>query len=256
MDRSTCTIDKPLLRHRFGSAAESYDDTAVVQSEVVDRLIALLPPTSSPERVLEIGCGTGLLSSRLVQKFPHATFVFNDIAPQVEPVLRLKVGSDSTFIPADAEQAPWQGSYDLIASSSCIQWWHDPSAFFAKSHSALRPHGELLYSTFLPDTFHELYRVTGTGLHYPSAEQVVATLHALCFSRETHEVRTTTLHFPTFTELLRHIKQTGANALPTRTIWTPRMLKQLEQRFRSENHLTPNAPCPLTYTTIIGIATK
>ncbi len=256
MAGSTPLIDKTLLRHRFGAAAESYDDTAVVQAEVADRLVALLPPTVAPERVLEIGCGTGLLSYRLTQRLSGATFVFNDIAPEVERILRLKVGIRHTFITADAEHSAWDGTYGLIASSSCIQWWHDPLSFFPKSHRALLPHGHLLYSTFLPDTFCELRRTTGAGLLYPTADQILETIHGLHFAEHRHEIYSSTLHFRTFTELLRHIKQTGTNAMPAHTVWTPRMIAHLDHTFREANDLPLGAPYPLTYNTIIGIATK
>lgn len=249
-------IDKPLLQRRFGTAIRSYDATATVQAETARQLAALLPDTPCEGRVLEIGCGTGLLSTLLVKRLPDAEFIFNDIAPEVEPVLRKKIGPRHRFCAADAEQIPWGTGYGLIASSACIQWWQDPLAFFKKSHEALAPGGVLLYSTFLPGTLAELTRATGSGLVYPSAEQIREVLKQLGFAHAGHSIHLSTLHFSTLPDLLRHIKHTGTNALPTQTMWTPRMFEQLEQRFRSENHLAPRDSCPLTYITITGIATK
>ncbi|WP_244300708.1 hypothetical protein [Achromobacter aegrifaciens] len=59
---------------RFGAAAPAYENHASVQRQAAARLagdIALLPLPSRP-RILEIGCGTGLLTQALARRIGPA----------------------------------------------------------------------------------------------------------------------------------------------------------------------------------------
>ena len=53
----------------FGARAGSYELHADLQRGVAERLARLLPPLDAP-RVLELGCGTGLLSRHLIERYP------------------------------------------------------------------------------------------------------------------------------------------------------------------------------------------
>ncbi|MGV1015717.1 MAG: methyltransferase domain-containing protein, partial [Methyloceanibacter sp.] len=65
---------------RFGAHAESYEQHAGLQRAVADRLARLLPDLERPN-VLELGCGTGLFSRHLVQRYPEGRFILTDAAP-------------------------------------------------------------------------------------------------------------------------------------------------------------------------------
>ncbi len=68
-------------RSRFSAAAVTYDQVAHVQCEVADRLLLSLATVRRPERVLDIGCGTGYLTRRLADLWPHAWIEGVDFAP-------------------------------------------------------------------------------------------------------------------------------------------------------------------------------
>lgn len=55
------TIDKQKVAKHFSRAAESYDAAAVVQRDMAQRLLSLLPENFDALHILEIGCGTGFL---------------------------------------------------------------------------------------------------------------------------------------------------------------------------------------------------
>ncbi len=68
---------------RFGAAARRYEDHAPVQRITAERLaddIALLPLPRHP-RILEIGCGTGLLTRALARRIGPADWTVTDISP-------------------------------------------------------------------------------------------------------------------------------------------------------------------------------
>ena len=65
---------------RFSAAAPTYDASAVIQCAVAERLGAMLAGNETVDRILEIGCGTGLLTTCLCRLFPGARIDALDMA--------------------------------------------------------------------------------------------------------------------------------------------------------------------------------
>lgn len=249
-------IDKALIRSRFGRAWSSYDSEALFQKEMAGRLIALYHDTSGEaEDVLELGCGTGLLSEKLLSKLPSGSrFTFNDLSPEVLPYLGEKTGTGHRLLIGDAETMEWGGFYTLIASNASIQWWRDPVAFFRKSAEHLeRGRGQILLGTFLPDNFHELTAVTGKALSYPTEAEIREALSQGGFTDVRMEEMRDTFSFPDITGLLRHIRKTGTGGLPAdqKGIWTPARLARMEEDLRHSGGLSPGVPLSLTYSALL-----
>ncbi|MCI5150851.1 MAG: malonyl-[acyl-carrier protein] O-methyltransferase BioC, partial [Candidatus Electrothrix sp. MAN1_4] len=61
-------INKQLICQQFRRAAASYDRQATIQHRVADRLLTIMDRyiPQRPLRVLEVGCCTGLLTTRLL----------------------------------------------------------------------------------------------------------------------------------------------------------------------------------------------
>lgn len=256
-------INKNIIHDRFSRSAKTYDTAAIIQQEMAKELIAILPHLFAPQSVLEIGCGTGLFSQQLLEKLPTDTqYLFNDLSEQVEPFLRKKIGNKYHFSAFDAETHPWENitslspPYTLIASSACIQWWRDATNFFTKGYSALAKEGIILFSTFLPDHFKEFRAVTQLSLKYLSQEELHHSLQSIGFQNIQLKSRKKRMHFPTFFDLLKHLQQTGTNALDTPCQWTPHKIKESEKKYRSLLSLPQSTPLPLTYSYILGSATK
>ncbi|MCQ6458665.1 methyltransferase domain-containing protein, partial [Vibrio parahaemolyticus] len=57
-----------------------------------------------------------------------------------------------------------QQSFDLVISSSSIQWSSNINNLFENIFSLLRPEGLLIFSTFLKNTLSELQSFTGSKL--------------------------------------------------------------------------------------------
>jgi malonyl-CoA O-methyltransferase len=169
-------LDRAHIRRAFGRAAATYEAHAVLQAEVARRLRERLDTaTFAPRRVLDVGCGPGGSSAELRTLFARAEFVALDLAL---PMLQMGSGlfsaaaagsrdsfpenepapiSPPHFVCADAQALPLaDASVDLVHSNLCLQWCEDPGLALAEFHRVLRPGGVLLFSTFGPDTLHEL----------------------------------------------------------------------------------------------------
>ena len=117
--------DKSLARRSFESAAEGYDKAAVLQQEVGQRLQQRLDLVKiQPERILDLGSGTGQCIPELFARYKKADVVALDIAL---PMLRhaRKRGRwlrRPRCICADAERLPFADSqFDLVFSNLMLQ---------------------------------------------------------------------------------------------------------------------------------------
>ena len=143
---------------RFGARAESYELHAGLQRAVADRLARLLPELASP-RVLELGCGTGLLSRHLIERYPDGSFVLTDVAPAMIAQCRRNLAPSAaqhiSFEVMDAGEAGGHAELDLIVSSMTLHWLADPVASIERLRRFLAPGGVLLYATLGTDSFAE-----------------------------------------------------------------------------------------------------
>lgn len=158
------SLNSPILSRRsaeiaarFGAKAEVYETHADLQDGVAGRLGELLPDLATP-RVLELGCGTGLLSRRLLARYPAGDFVLTDAAPDMIGACRRNLADTDAQLTFEVMDASAPASYDgldLIVTSMMLHWLRDPAACLARFRRMLAPNGILLFATLGPDSFAE-----------------------------------------------------------------------------------------------------
>ncbi|RDI96920.1 malonyl-[acyl-carrier protein] O-methyltransferase BioC [Dyella solisilvae] len=157
---SSSHFDQRQVRRNFGRAANTYEQHDALQREVqtllLDRLGFYL---ETPERVIDVGAGTGRGTALLRKRYPKAQVVAMDLAL---PMLRAARKHASWLKPfqrvcAEATSLPLPDhSVDVLHSNLCFQWVDDLTALFSECVRVLKPGGLLVYSTFGPDTLKEL----------------------------------------------------------------------------------------------------
>jgi len=157
-------IDKRRVRNNFHLAAGTYDQVAVLQREVADRMLERLDLiTLKPQRILDLGSGTGYCSRALADYYPDAEIVAMDIAPAMVQQSRKRFSrferwrKSRQFVCADAESLPFSaGSFDMIFSSLAVQWCQDLDKLFTEFYRVMRKDAVLMFSSLGPDTLVEL----------------------------------------------------------------------------------------------------
>lgn len=153
-------LDKNKARRSFARAADDYDAVAVLQHEIGRRMLERLQTMRiEPRRILDIGCGTGMATAGLLRRYPKAEVIALDFAlPMLAHARRRgRWRRRPRCLCADLDQLPLAAqSIDLVFANAAVQWSADPARAFAGIARVLRPGGLLLFSSFGPDTLHEL----------------------------------------------------------------------------------------------------
>lgn len=230
-------FDAKHVRRAFSRAATTYDAVAHVQRNAQARLLESLdflddpalarPP---PQRVLDLGCGTGAASVALQKRWPKAQIVSMDLAL---PMLHHARSASKRWNPfaqvpqpvcADARALPLaEGSVDVIFSNLCLQWVEDLGAVLNGFRRALKPQGLLLFSTFGPETLWELRSAFAHADAAPHVSPFVdiagigdALVNAGFFQPVVDREEEVT-HYPNLPALMHELRALGAtNALRSR----------------------------------------
>lgn len=158
-------IDKDKVRNSFNKASDVYDNYAKIQVKMADYILNLIN-IGSVNNILEIGCGTGILTRKLLTKYPSSNITVLDIAENMLEKTKQNLESDGfnlkniKFICEDAELVKLDCKYDLIISNATIQWFNDFNKSIQKYVNLLNKNGQIVLSTFGEKNFIELERIS------------------------------------------------------------------------------------------------
>lgn len=250
---SLTSVDKSRIRQAFQKALNDYDRHALIQQKMTINLVAHLQdylPNGSLDSVLELGCGSGMLSSLLQKQISADYWLFNDLC-DVQAQLAEKLPQSFDFHCGDAEHFLFLQQFDLIASASAVQWFHQPDAFIAHCKTGLKTNGLLAVATFGEDNLKEVRQITNIGLNYPTLFQWQTWL-AKDFELLWCEDFKVILDFDTPLDVLKHLKYTGVTATNQKN-WTRKNLNGFIDDYLSAFSM-PSGKVRLTYHPLFFIA--
>jgi malonyl-CoA O-methyltransferase len=140
----------------FSRQALAYHKTSQLQQTIGDKLLALLPEIE-PQRILDIGCGSGQFTYKLQQRFPQAKIHGIDPAPGMLSLAK-KHCPNLDFQSACAEDLPYPADYfDLIISNVALQWTDSLTKAGQEITRVVKPGGTIVFSIFYGNTLRELH---------------------------------------------------------------------------------------------------
>jgi malonyl-CoA O-methyltransferase len=113
---------------QFDAAATSYDQHSSVQNRIAIDLVERFADRLEPlDRIVEIGCGTGHLTSTLLRRLPNASLLATDASAAMIEQARLNVRGQNLQLethvaenmPALVQRSDW------VMSSMVFQWLDD-----------------------------------------------------------------------------------------------------------------------------------
>jgi malonyl-ACP O-methyltransferase BioC len=220
--------------YKFGKSMDTYDDNAFAQKEIAKKLAGLISDLypGTPETVMEIGCGTGLLTKNILSVFPEAYYYLNDINDKARLRMQsLFAEKNHTFIGGDARLIDFPDGIDLLISSSTVQWFDNLSVFAEKAYQSLSPQAYMFLSTFGKNNLKEIREITGTGLEYLSPDSLQELFSSSGFEILHLSVEEIRVAFDSPAEILSHFRRTGVNANCPGTVRTKSGLKSFCSKY-------------------------
>lgn len=140
--------------------------------QVPEGELRMLPDDMTGMRAVELGCGTGYVSSWMARRGAVVTGI--DVSEeQLATARRLAAehGADIEFVLGDAERTPFESAgFDFAISEYGAAIWCDPHAWLPEAYRLLKPGGRLRFlgnHPFTPAFSPEDGSALGTGLVRP-----------------------------------------------------------------------------------------
>ncbi len=96
------------------------------------------------ERILDIGCGTGRLTSEIIARAPGALVAGIDRSRAMLEQAREHFGTVAGFAQSDGTALPFDTTFDAVFSTATFHWIKDHDTLFAEIHRVLRAGGRLV----------------------------------------------------------------------------------------------------------------
>ena len=216
-------MKKELIKTRFSKCLDTYNDNATVQKLMAKNLVQMISKDYC-DKVLELGCGTGLLTKEVVNKISFNSYVAIDMVNCADYIK--SVSSSIHFTESDIETYKTNEKYNLILSNASLQWLDNLDTFIENIKTILD--GQFLFTVFGGDNFTEMKSFITSPLKYYSVDELKELLADFDMTeiKESKEI----LEFSTPLEVLHHIKYTGVNAL-SETKWTKKDLSEFLKNY-------------------------
>ena len=138
-----------IIRQHFENEAVSFDKfffkVAPHYEEMMGALIDALPFKKQDRlKVLDLGCGTGNLSRKIISAYPKAGITCVDMAENMLKMAKAKLQDDNVkFWLGDIRDFDYSGKYDVIVASLVLHHIEkrDKPRFYRKIHDALSKKG-------------------------------------------------------------------------------------------------------------------
>jgi malonyl-CoA O-methyltransferase len=255
-------LDRAGVRASFDRASASYEAAAGLQARVAAELLERLAVFAfAPGVVLDLGAGTGRVARELKRRYRRALVIALDLAPGMLREARRyqqwwrrfeRVCGDALRLPlADA-------SVDVVFSSLMLQWCEPLDTALAECRRVLKPDGFFAFSTFGPDTLHELRGAWASAdgynhvNHFVDVHEVGDALVHAGFMEPVLDVDRVEVGYPDALSLMRDLKAIGAHNVTAgrpRALAGRARLKRMQdayEAFRRDDRL------PATYEVIYG----
>ncbi len=247
----------------FHQKASTYEDAARAQRLIGETLFERLSYIKlTPRYVLDLGCGTGLLTNALQAQYPDALVIGLDRAHGMLCEAGSKVAGLVSLVEGDMHALPFpSGMFDLVFSNQVFHWSTDWKKLMREVNRVMHVGGCLMFSTLGPDTFLELKNQKNQTFSHANEFMDMHDLGDIMLNEHwvdpVVDMDKLTVHYESVLKLFRSLNRQGVRNM------NPKRNPGLTGRgsFRAfeasvEAHKTEKGQFPLTYEVVYGHAWK
>jgi len=164
MSPTKSTVEE--IRQRFDAEVERFSNLETGQSATIDAPLALAlissaaaQVTPSAQRVLDLGCGAGNYSLKLIEKLPRVGVTLVDLSRNMLDRALERVGAVAQApveaIQSDIRDLPWDklaGQFDVVMAAATLHHLRTDDEWrgvFAGVYRSLRPRGSFWISDLI-----------------------------------------------------------------------------------------------------------
>lgn len=131
------------MTHEFDG--KKYKAASAHQKEWGAKLIHELN-IAGAERILDLGCGDGVLTAQLAALTPQGSVLGIDASHGMIEIARTNVADNLSFAVRDINDLNLENEFDIVFSNATLHWIKDHDALFVNVHRALKPGGVLKFN--------------------------------------------------------------------------------------------------------------
>jgi ubiquinone/menaquinone biosynthesis C-methylase UbiE len=178
-----------LSKEGYDKYASLYDDKLDFLNSFEKGMIGEIVGDVSGKKVLDVGCGTGRLIQKLVEK--GAVVTGADISSEMLKIAQRKFGQVE-FVEADIEHLPFENdSFDVVVASFVIVHLKDLRKAFDEVYRVLKPGGSFIVTNVNQKKAPKLKTATREEIviisYYHIPEHVVSALKDALFNIQEEE---------------------------------------------------------------------
>jgi len=233
-----------LVARRFSRAAQTYERGAGLHRHVAARLIERMPDPDElgTGSILEVGCGTGVFSEQIRQRYPQAPLCLLDVSEPMVACVRERWGNAPglRYVVADVREYHPDAPFDWVFSSSVLHWATPLDRTFTGLRGMLVPGGGISAAVMIDGTLGELHALRRRiapgkmpGGRLPSREEVVSAMQSSGFSVTTADEETIQTRYHSADDFLCTIHAQGLTGGPVSRAPAPLSRTELK-RLRKE----------------------
>ncbi len=132
------------MSRTFEFDGEKYKKASRHQKEWGGSLIEELSPQGD-EKILDLGCGDGVLTEQLSELVPDGKVVGIDASVGMIAAAQSRSKPNLTFVQMDINDMDFQNEFDAIFSNAALHWVKDHGRLLKNSFRALKDGGRLLW---------------------------------------------------------------------------------------------------------------
>ena len=207
-----------MIQESFSKAGATYDTYAQPQRWAAGHLATKIPDCS-PAHIVELGCGTGLLTEHLQARFSESAITAVDAAEgMIDQARQRKTLQSVDWVIQDLLSFDVPAETHLLVSACTFHWLEDLPGFLSKLRKSVPPKTPLVFSAMLKGTVAELRDVRRKVLpdhqvpeELPSLSDITEYCTSAGWSVDDQEELPYCARFTTAHELLRSLQRTGVN---------------------------------------------